>query len=451
MTTFTARSNEEERRETAKSRRKTTKRQCSRGGSRRRRRDNTNSKGNERGNIVYADKTTSVSNPSSSRSSSTGRGKTTRRRRKPIKEVQYSPSETDVVGPSDSLVDSLVGIYSSNLDEVPYLPTIRGRRSPSVFTNQRPSLRSTSTSRRPLKEDQFFSSETDLLRQPDSLVDPCSSNLDEVPYQTTIQGRRSPPALAKRRSSLDLESKSRKPLKEDRFCSSETDLLGQSDILVDMYSSNLDRVAYETPVRSRRSMSALAKRRSSLQSKSTTNRAVEEDRVCSSETDSLGQADILIDPFSSNLDEVPYKANRRVRRSTSALATRKTPEPSSTLASMMRSKENEEEGRRHERHRSPSLQRHRSPSLRRHAMVASGILDASVSSYDRLCAQNNESKNRLERDNFKANMVCDDVSFDLTTGRCHYHPTVCMATSDITVVGGWRVVRTTCPKCIYNY
>jgi len=78
-----------------------------------------------------------------------------------------------------------------------------------------------------------------------------------------------------------------------------------------------------------------------------------------------------------------------------------------------------------------------------------------------------------------------DVPFDPITGQCHYHPSVCMAvkmteeeeedesTSDnngvvvghrgrvqqqsksttaaTVVVAGWKIVRTTCPKCMYNY
>jgi len=54
------------------------------------------------------------------------------------------------------------------------------------------------------------------------------------------------------------------------------------------------------------------------------------------------------------------------------------------------------------------------------------------------------------------------VPFDPVTGCCHYHPHVCMAVK-IKVneleggsgggggACGWKVVRTQCPKCIYDY
>jgi len=69
----------------------------------------------------------------------------------------------------------------------------------------------------------------------------------------------------------------------------------------------------------------------------------------------------------------------------------------------------------------------------------------------------------LESDDSKASMVYD-VPFDPFTGNCNYHPGVCMAvraktdgeegrvgvTGAATVVGGWKIIRTKCPKCMYN-
>jgi len=165
--------------------------------------------------------------------------------------------------------------------------------------------------------------------------------------------------------------------------------------------------------------------------------------------------------------------------------------------------------------RTGRCRRRRALSLSRQAVQALTTLDATVSSFDYIIPsslsnnrvivdanKNKSSKKKnhhhqqqqqqqqlqlalLERDDSKASMVYD-VPFDPITGQCNYHPTVCMAvkmteeeekekdesTSEnrgvvvghrgrvqqqsttvaaTVVVGGWKIVRTRCPKCMYNY
>jgi hypothetical protein len=84
-----------------------------------------------------------------------------------------------------------------------------------------------------------------------------------------------------------------------------------------------------------------------------------------------------------------------------------------------------------------------------------------------------DSGSNAMEDDSKANMVYD-IPFDPITGKCHHHSTVQMAvrddddnmkkgasngdsislattTTDSAVIFGWRIVRTICPKCKYNY
>jgi len=191
--------------------------------------------------------------------------------------------------------------------------------------------RTTERRRTPIKENHhFWSSQTELLHQSGSLVGPFSSNLDAVPYEANVMGRKSTSARAKRRSSLrsTTANATTRVVNENRFCSPENYSLHQPGSLVDPFSSIFDEVPcqYEPDVRGRRSTPAHPRTRASLTSTSATNRAIKEDRSCSSETDLLGQAGSLADPFFSNLDELPYQyeADERGRISASALARRRS-------------------------------------------------------------------------------------------------------------------------------
>ena len=157
--------------------------------------------------------------------------------------------------------------------------------------------------------------------------------------------------------------------------------------------------------------------------------------------------------------------------------------------------------------RRSSNRRQRGSSLSRHAQVALNTLDATGASFDitNTTGSNanisNSNKNNkpsggskeettppttsttpgllpkevLEAQDSKASMVYD-VPFDPLTGRCNYHPSVCMAVKEDNcnnndqqqegsrdndggggttdniegLVFGWKIVRTTCPKCMYN-
>lgn len=105
---------------------------------------------------------------------------------------------------------------------------------------------------------------------------------------------------------------------------------------------------------------------------------------------------------------------------------------------------------------------------RRRGSSLSRIAARMLSTMDNNDGETNGST--MEEDDSKASMVYD-IPFDPTTGKCHHHPTVQMAvredsdektvktkkggdissSSDSTLVYGWKIVRTTCPKCKYNY
>lgn len=77
-------------------------------------------------------------------------------------------------------------------------------------------------------------------------------------------------------------------------------------------------------------------------------------------------------------------------------------------------------------------------------------------------SDNTFPSSNMEAQDSKASMVYD-VPFDPITGRCNYHPSVCMAVKDVDmagkskkmdssmIVGEWTILKNTCPKCLYNY
>eukprot|EP00581_Thalassiosira_minuscula_P008993 CAMPEP_0183706384 /NCGR_PEP_ID=MMETSP0737-20130205/3240_1 /TAXON_ID=385413 /ORGANISM="Thalassiosira miniscula, Strain CCMP1093" /LENGTH=971 /DNA_ID=CAMNT_0025933797 /DNA_START=496 /DNA_END=3411 /DNA_ORIENTATION=+ len=78
-------------------------------------------------------------------------------------------------------------------------------------------------------------------------------------------------------------------------------------------------------------------------------------------------------------------------------------------------------------------------------------------------SRKSKSKNKKSSKNNDHKSESSDASlntylpFDPLTGRCKYHTEVCMAVKDegssvnATIVGGWKIVRSTCPKCVYQY
>ncbi len=101
------------------------------------------------------------------------------------------------------------------------------------------------------------------------------------------------------------------------------------------------------------------------------------------------------------------------------------------------------------------VHRRRGSSLSRNASRMLSTMDSP--------GKDNGDTSTMDNDS-KASMVYD-IPFDPITGKCHHHSTVQMAVrdsgngdaslvstaSDLAVVFGWRIVRTTCPKCKYNY
>jgi len=74
---------------------------------------------------------------------------------------------------------------------------------------------------------------------------------------------------------------------------------------------------------------------------------------------------------------------------------------------------------------------------------------------------NNHHNTSSSSNNDTNSNVIIKLPFNLMTGKCNYHPTVCMAVrnegsvvssaaNSTIVVGGWKIVRATCPKCTYN-
>ena len=118
------------------------------------------------------------------------------------------------------------------------------------------------------------------------------------------------------------------------------------------------------------------------------------------------------------------------------------------------------------------MHRRRGSSLSRNAARVLGTLDDTSHSAKDTGESGGGGGGGGIDDDSKASMVYD-IPFDPITGKCHHHSTVQMAVrdedekkltnatssgddgrsihTDAAVIFGWRIIRTTCPKCKYNY